>query len=649
MQKSSLLASALFFALFGCTFAPKDKFVNPISQPPSSIKVSVDIQNSNFKDPFNLNAVTTFNFKIDSTTKPILDYQVLLDNRPIIGVTVNKMLLSFTLDPSTLFDGNHAVKILIKLDSKSGSLANYLGVEYYTVEKDFTVVVDKTPPSYTGGPIIFAIENGFLTLTWTKSDKNNFTYLIKHSNSYVGGDTLIADPSINKFIDRGYIGGPINYTISAVLLNSPPISLVSGSFSTRPVNLKVSLTSAGVQSLSWSATKLSTTNASISMQIRSWYTTVPISQGSVPVNNSLLGDANAISIHILRNIQNAYPKYSYDTSLVYTSINNFPKFNSFHATESQKLLLSNSTHLTRLDLQKLMKEDSIPYSGSPLKIAVSGDGGSGLIFDYYSSFYNFLYKFNPGDFSQFHGNYFLNYSGPFKGGQTNISTGYTPNNVSSISNTKLGGINYRIFLDPVNSYDPRSTAGIWDFSSGKVAWADTSNIDTPLISTDGNYFVVNSHAATENLVYQNNAGSWSFIGKVPLGTRLFRNRGTTELIVITSTSVIVFDLAQAPDSNYNFKVVRSFSVDQSPPPNTIAYDPASECIYFEYIGQSFYNSAFNYYTRPSTIKVYGIGFFDYKGSGDAIIDAPTSDQATVHHVYSNGYHFLSSGYSEKIK
>lgn len=644
MWRSSLVCVGVLL-VFGCSYQFKDRYINPVSPPPSTLQVSIDIEDPNFKSPFSLVTTTTFAFDVDGTTKKIVAIKVLVDGNELTNVTNTVNRISFTLDPASMNDGNHSVSMFVDIDTESGSLADQLGGEFYQLDKAFTVVVDKIPPTYSGSPIAFAIENGALTLTWTKADKQNFYYKIVHTGNNantqnnLSGDTTIYDPTINKFIDYGYLGGPISYKIYAIASNGTN-ELVDGNYNTRTINIHVSAAATGVENLSWSGGELNTSNVSISLQGTGWNQNGLFSLGTATGGKPMLGDADRITVSMKRN---GYSSYSYDTVIAFTPASNFQQFSFLKSTESGKLVTTRAgAYLTRVDLQSLAREDSITW-GAPTNVVISADGTMGLVYDHYSPSSS-VYIFDPDDFSQPHTGYYLEYVGPYNGGQ--ITSFYTPKGIGSVSDTRMGGINYQVYIDPVNFYNPTNTAAIWDFTTGKALWADTTNADAPVISADANYFVANNQAATENWVYKNNAGSWSFIGKVPLGTRIFRNHGTAELIVASPSSLNVYDFTQLPDQNGNFAAVRSFALSQTP--NVIDYDPASDNISLEYLGALSYNAALATYLQLSTINVYGIQNFDFKIAAEAMVVAAVNNQTTTQHKYAGGYHFLSSGYAEKI-
>ncbi len=623
----------------GCTFTPKDKFINPIKQPPNTIKVVVDIQDPNFQDPYPLVAQTTFNFTIDSVSNPIIDNQVLLDGNPLTGVIVSGRKLSFSLNPNTIADGNHTVKIQVKLDTKSGSLADLLGAEYYGVEKDFTVIVDKVLPDPTAS-LTFAMENGYLTLNWGKLNKTNFYYTIVHNSANLSGDTIILDPTITKFIDYGYVGGTIDYT---VYVNNTTGSkqIGNGNYYLKPIALNFSDDSDFSEIISWNNIQINSQNVSIRIEgnntIKNWTRVVPITQSLISGDTLVMGDKDAIKLTIQRN---GFKQYQFDSLVTFTSNGNFSPFQEIVSTTQPKLFTLKGD-IKRVGFPVFSKEDSLSghfYVSIAIQaMVISNDGQTGMVLDNLQKFY----KFNPNDFSQF-SSYPLNYQGPFPGGGSlNISTGYNANNISSISVNQLAGINYVVNLNPTDifNYQPRNTAGILDIASGKIVWSDTTNNSSPLISSDGNYFVMDDSAQTHGLIYKNNSGSWNFLGKVPSGTKYFRNNSSTELLVVTSTNISVFDLTKPVDNNKNFSFVRTFSINQNSTVANVGYDELSQNIYIEYLNSTNIGS-----NKISSIKVYGIQNFNYQGSGDAILNG-----ANGPHIYVNGYHFLGIGYANKIR
>src|SRR5258706_10534366 len=120
----------IFLTCATCTFTPGHKYINPISAPPSTIQVFVNMNDPNFSDPYALKFPTTFSFTIYGTSHPIIGLELSLDGVPFSALSADQPI-QFTIDPYPLADGAHSVKILIKIATESGSLAERLRAAYY--------------------------------------------------------------------------------------------------------------------------------------------------------------------------------------------------------------------------------------------------------------------------------------------------------------------------------------------------------------------------------------------------------------------------------------------------------------------------------------------------------------------------------------
>ncbi len=622
-----------------CTFKSEHKYINPIKTPPATISTSVDIQDPNFKDPFPLNFATTFHFKIDSLTKPIIGVEVTVDGDAnlIFSSSVINTQIQFTLDPSyyKFLDGSHLVKIIVKVDTQSGSLANKLGGEYYTIEKDFTVIVDKVlPPS--SGPIFFAMENGYLTIQWNKLSKTNFYYRINHY-SYsleLGGDTVIIDPTITKYIDPGYVGGQVTYWVEIFNGSSfDPHYVGVAEFNVTPTNFKFSSENNFIETISWDSPVINDADTYVKFQGLYGSNEAELNAGKIVGDTIPFGNYDAVSVTIHRK---KFPTYKYIFpgspyfSYLYNRPPNFPSFSFFKSIAQPNFFIASKYGgIVRINSSTLSHEDST--SGHSVQFsdiaqfAISSDGNSGVLLE---ADLNMLLVFNPYDLSTFSK---INFA-PFDCKCGYISTGI----IGTLSNNRLMGANYRYGYS-------NTVAAVADLNSNKVVWTDTlSNprVDTPVISADGNYFAINNSSGTATNVFQNINGNWSLIGKTPPGKLFFRNNLTTELIV-AGTGVKIYDVSLTADPGGYLIANRSF-------PITLSQNQTLGNIGYDEVTQNFYVEGLvlqpDQYFSKSTLKVYDVQTFFYKGDGVAITSGNIPQ-----HFYAGGYHFVNSGFIEKIK
>jgi len=64
----------------------------------------------------------------------------------VTDITSGTNPIKFTIDPNSLNDGTHTVRVDMIIDSHSGSLVNQLGGERFEVVTGFDVIVDRNLP-----------------------------------------------------------------------------------------------------------------------------------------------------------------------------------------------------------------------------------------------------------------------------------------------------------------------------------------------------------------------------------------------------------------------------------------------------------------------------------------------------------------------
>lgn len=214
--RKTLILVLLAFLVGGCVFKPHEEFVNPI-EPPAPLSVVVEINQEGFVEPFPLIRTTEFKFTVKEPKRAIIKYAVFLDGIEIRSYQ-NENVVSFFLDPNVMESREHGIKIKLWFPTQSGSIAERLGLESYLAEKQFKVIVDKTPPE-TVNPTV-AYENGWPVVRWKGTNKKNFFYRIQvngFSNFFPGyvRDTVINDPTTTSFIDKSFVRGKSIYSIIA--------------------------------------------------------------------------------------------------------------------------------------------------------------------------------------------------------------------------------------------------------------------------------------------------------------------------------------------------------------------------------------------------------------------------------------------------
>jgi hypothetical protein len=286
-------------------------------------------------------------------------------------------------------------------------------------------------------------------------------------------------------------------------------------------------------------------------------------------------------------------------------------------TTASKLILLDRNTLARYNLPDLKKEDEL-YNvfGFTQQLVTSSDEANLVVGNR---------LFNPLDFSETTG-----LSATLKQPDGNYQ--YFPfQTISSLSNNGFIGANF--------IYNGSPMAGVHDLTKNTaldvLEWSEEMNSDTPLLSDDGLYLVVNNKAQTTGRVYKKIANLWTLIGNVPPHKKYWRGHSTTELIIV-GTSVQVFDLTTMPDQNGFFIPLRSHSFINSSVID-VGYDQPSQNIYVQSLSPDYY----------STIRLYSVNNFILTGKAKAYV--PPVAPIPTRHLYCNNFHFLTTGQGEKLK
>lgn len=605
-------ASILLLVFTSCTYTLKDEYINPVL-PPEPLNLVVEINDPNFTDPYLLDWPTTFELKF-TTTKPILESNVFLDGA-LYPSTYSNQLLRFNLSPLNMNVGTHTVKIEMKFRTLSGSLVDQLAGEYYLVEEEFQVVTTNTIPLPIN-PLIASMENGYMILRWDMGSGRSYRYTLAKYKVVNGASFFIEQDDFfgakKMYVDSGFVGGTINYVLN--ISNAFGSSQI-GSITKRvkPAEFEITYDENNVGSLIW---KNPATTANITLSGPKGSETVSLNVGKILLDTFFLGDQKNYRVFVHRN---TFPLQMYDSIFTVQKApsNLIPFKNQLILPEASKLILLDQYKLSRYSLPEFSKEEEL-YSvyGFSQQMVASSDESNLVVGNT---------RFNPLKLSEFSG-----INPTLKQPDGNYQ--YFPfQSLSSLSNTGLIAANFM--------YNGSHKAGVHNLAMNTaldvIEWSEDLNDDTPLISDDGLYLVVNNSEQTIGRVYKKIAGTWTLIGNVPPNKKYWRGHSTTELIII-GTSVQVFDVTTLPDENGFFVPLRSHSFINTSVID-IGYDQPSQNIYVQSLSSDYY----------STIKIYSINNFILTGRAKAYL--PPVAPVPTRHIYSNNFHFLTNGYGEKLK
>lgn len=610
--------------LVQCVYEPKDLYFNPISEP-EPLLVNIDLESPEFSDPFYLDFSTNFTFSVERTPKQLLAHVVILDNNHSISSIVQGNKIIFNLNPQSISQGTHIVNIYFGFETGTGSLAEQLGAEYHEYGIEFTIVVSNQLPTLVS-PISAKMENGYLTLRWKTTNKRPYQFLVSNGfrNSVI--KTFSQDFEY-IYVDSGYVGNTTYYSVSAS--NSFGNHFLGSASSPPPsTHFQLKSSASNLYHLEWTSDIFP---ANVLIVSAKGLVNVPIATGKFDLDSLHFGDEQNYRLIVSRN---TYQDQRFDSAFVLKKEKNIPEFSSLKVTAPTSLYLLSQEELFRLNLSDFQKEDSSRVSSGPpnrySEFKLSRDGSFITALAFGRSVPIIINKDNLKDATAFGARMYT----PTGSIEHAAATRHSP-----ASSNKLLGANilYNGLPTPI-VYDLNVDAYAAPFDT--FTRLDSANSDTPLLSPDGVFYCLKSRDQFRKEVYKNISGTWSLAGYMPKGEFYFREATGLELISIGSGKVIVYDLAMLPVAAGEFQAVREFTLPPIPIGSRlgqISYDEFSQMISVETIDQ------FDY----STIRLYDIQSFSYAGSMKASLRSNQFNTA-VRHIYSGGYHFVSTGYAEKI-
>jgi hypothetical protein len=250
----------LLFALLiiGCERNPKETYYVDLNRETFG---NININLRDQSDTILLLQETSFSYNVKLQEGQILHN---------IDFTVDGELISstdlpdyvFGLQPDDYETGTHILKAEVTTTTGTGSMSDVFGKESLLYTRQWTILVDHTPPEDL---IITSITefNGKLKIEWTKSTSLNFKNYqvfrdlyntITHSPNFMNL-AMITNRDSNSYIDDSYVGGPVSYHISnsSIKTTTPGISRsYEGSY---PKFLSAEKTGADKVKFTWNKTR----------------------------------------------------------------------------------------------------------------------------------------------------------------------------------------------------------------------------------------------------------------------------------------------------------------------------------------------------------------------------------------------------------
>jgi hypothetical protein len=572
----------LFVAMFSfrCAFEPHEEFISTI-QPPEPITVSFIVNDPGFKDPYYLIEPTMFHFRLKELNNAIVSSEIRL-NGGVINSNLFNGGVNFLLDPYAMQIREHTIDMVLYVDTKSGSLANMVGAEFYEVKQSFKVIIDPTPPEFHSFRAGF--ENGYLTLRWVgPQEKNNFVYKIRRYNpsSWFSSDSTLYNPQANYFIDPGYVGGDLNYNLSAKGFGFEKL-IGMDDLRIYPVDFKLTKDAEADVKLVWTKSDVNPENVYISIASSPNYEekSYPFSS-SGEIHIGKLGFMEELYVNVFLH-RRGYSSQKSGIPLVMQSVPDMKQFNNFAMLEQKnKLLIMNEDKIYRYSLNGFVCEDSLSAqdhgSTSILSLIVNPNESKAYVSDNSGN----LISFDPLDFDN------------IKHHDLKSSTKNFADPDATLAIMDLGNVTDSGLL----------TTGIWqgsryvmvlDINNGEVLWhSPPGHHHVPTVSNDGKYIaadIAEPYEDYEGWILKRENGDYLPLGKIDKGDHVFLPGGEEvlsfprliDLIYYPEDKFIsVYKITDPPQhSNSHFNRIREASIPYIPGLFRIGYDPFTNFLWF---------------------------------------------------------------------
>lgn len=620
------------FAFQRCTFEPNNEYVNPI-EPPKPLALDIEVNDPNFTDPFYIIEPTNFTFTLKDLTKPLIDYVVTIDGKIIAEGTDGK--IQFYLYPHSVAEGTHTVKMTIRAATNSGSLAEKLGGEYYLIEKTFQLINDSTkPPAITPTA---AYEDGKLTIRWNTINQKNFYYVIKRTYSPYNPmqDSIIRNTQLNNFIDVGYVGGEVTYTIAATGFGFERYDLGSVTFKDDPVDFELRHGEGKRVSLVWTNSKVAVENTELMIETQGRKLTMPMtSSGNMVIDTLVLGEDAGYWITTSR------AGYGWQQSYKRTpQIKSPQQIKAFTAkamlVNQNRLLLLTPKAIYRYVLPSLTIEDSLLYQNNEdfTGMVVNEDGSRAVL----TTANKNLYEFNPMDFDA-----------PWNTLELYTASIFFTGGSDPIRQIVLGNLSQNGLLTVVVGKYGNNTQLVYDINNNVVTWNAPSfiylnTVHPPVVSNDGSLLANDYPALTKGDVYQWNGSGFDKIGTVAAGRKHFRP-GNREIIngtrldeyTISPGAVRIYDLTTLPadptQSLTQLRWMNFAAIENDAYFTETGFDKNTNLFYVRYMENVF-----------STLKLYDANTMNFVKEVTAFVYRPGT------HQFENNYHLSDRGFIEEVK
>ena len=203
---TGFLLSILTMVLsYSCTYETTEIYTQPVKEmaTPEMQMVALDLD----KETICIYDDKSIKFKFKSPNHQIKSVRFYIDQTEKSMVQTDSGY--FYIDHRNLSEGMHTATVQIVTNSATGSLADIVGAETYSLTNTWKIIVIKN--FYT--QLTSTFENGFLNIAWAGYLGSDLKEFIVYRNDY---DKAMTHTSSTTFIDSTYIGEGTRYEVMAV-------------------------------------------------------------------------------------------------------------------------------------------------------------------------------------------------------------------------------------------------------------------------------------------------------------------------------------------------------------------------------------------------------------------------------------------------
>ena len=595
----------------GCSYTPDEENFTALNK--GYLLERLDIHSNSALE---LYAPTTFSFSVSSKNKRYYNAQVYMDGEYIESLSSSNGEFSFSLDPLDFENGTRLLRLEITYPSTSGSLADKLDEEVFTVTKEFQVIVDNTQPEPHAKPTV-KIEDGKLMIAWngtTEKAVKSYTIEVKYydGEKVIDRDSLITlDLSTTKLQDHYYAGGKVSYQVNLKGHNFY-IRGIPEFFECIPLEITYYNNPDG-QGFSFSQSLLYGQNSiELEVTVAGQILKFPItSAGQVPIPIVAFGAEIPYEFRLRPKPDSHQTRPFYRINRIAYNGIKIPRFSYVEYAASLNAYylshyVSGAVKIFKLDASSMSVTDSLIYP-TP---ALSGAGP--LIFSRNNAHSYFIAdrKFKKLDLNT------LDIMGdvdlaPVIGSNQSFTWEHwvtlTDNNLLA-----FGTSNDRAY--------------VMDMSTKSILWTQT-NYRAPSLSADGEYMFF------DKALYKGGpSAAWNeLVGKISAVEEgmIFRKPETNELFIKVNTLVYKYNATSAPSSFGNLIAV-----------TTPIGGASFTNYYYDHHSDTYWGTA-SIATNNYLLRVYDAGNFS------KVAELPVAFASGVNPHYVNGTYFHSNGYYKK--